>query len=230
VCADKGKALFSRVFCENKRLAIQLPVAILCLLSRAISALNWFNKEPKPPDTQLYVGVWLVGLIFCTVFVPKSGIAGLVLLAFGFYRLQDLLFSTLDDALGITGRFGSADAATKTGMTTKVLITLVNIVQIVLIFTIAFSVLTTKEDWAHPPLPFGTRSCFILSWSSLTPFTVNTNASDPLTWTLTIVESAIAVIMLLVALGRFLGLPSSSGNQASAALSKPAAQGSPGAD
>jgi hypothetical protein len=222
MCADKGKVLFSKVVKENKRLAIQLPVAILCLLSRAISPLNWVEKEPSPEDTQLYVGIWVVVLIGLTSFVPKSGIAGLVLLAIGFYRLQDLLFSTLDDALGITGRFRLA------GGMTKVLITLVNIVQIVLIFTIAFSVLTTKEDWAHPPLPFGTQSCFILSWSSLTPFTVNTNASDSLTWTLTMVESAIAVVILLVALSRFLSLPSSSDNQGNTALSKPATVSIPG--
>lgn len=217
MCADQGKALFSRVVKENKRLAIQLPVAILCLLSRAISLLNLVKKEPKPPATQLYVGLWLVGLIVYTVLFPKSGALGLVLLVIPFYRLQDMLFSTLDDALGITGRFRSA------GGTTKVLITLVNIVQIVLIFTIAFSVLTTKEDWAHPPLPFGTRSCFILSWSSLTPFTVNTNANDSLTWTLTTVESAIAVVILLVALSRFLSLPSLSGNQDNTAPPEPAA-------
>jgi hypothetical protein len=186
-------------------------VAILCLVSRAISLLNVFAKKPTPPVTQLYVRLWLVGLILCTILWPKSGAAGLILLAIAFYRLQDLLFSTLDDALGITGRFRLA------GGTTKVLIALVNIVQIVLIFTIAFSVLTTKGDWGHLPVRFGTRYSFIISWSSLTPFTVNTNANDSLTWVLTMVESAIAVVILLVALGRFCSLLGSSGSQDNAA-------------
>jgi hypothetical protein len=207
MCADQGIGLFTRVVAENRRLPILFLLAIACLVSRAISILTIFTKRPTPPVTQWYVGLWFVALLICTVVVTKAGIPGLVLVAIAFYRLQDLLFSTLDDALAITGRFRSGVG------TTKVLIILVNIVQIVLIFTIVFSVLTTKGDWAHPPMPFGTRSCFILSWSSLTPFTVNTNANDSLTWILTIAESAIAVIILLVALSRFLSLPSFSDNQ-----------------
>jgi hypothetical protein len=216
MCAEQGWEFFKRIVGKNKCLLIQLPVAILCLVSRAISLLNVFAKKPTPPVTQLYVGLWLVGLIICTILWPKSGAAGLILVAIAFYRLQDLLFSTLDDALSITGRFRLS------GGTTKVLIALVNIVQIVLIFTITFSVLTTKGDWTHPPVPFGTRSSFILSWSSLTPFTVNTNANDSLTWVLTMVESAIAVVILLVTLSRFLSLPSSSGDQDNAAPPEPA--------
>src|SRR5579863_5447993 len=120
MCADKGKVLFGRVVRENKRLAIQLPVAILCLLSRAISALNLVKKEPSPEATQLYVAIWLVILIALTFFSPRSGLVGLLFLVISFYRLQDLLFSTLDDALAVTGRFRLAVG------TTKVLIALVN--------------------------------------------------------------------------------------------------------
>jgi hypothetical protein len=193
---------------DHTILVIQFLVAVPCALSKAISALNIFTERPSRAATQGYVLFWLVvlgvytGVMAAFVPFPKSGLVRVLVLVIPFYRLQDLFFSTLDDALGITGRFESV----RDDMTHKVLITLVNIVQIVLIFTIAFSVLTTKKDWAKPPVPFGTGSCFILSWSSLTPFTVNQNAADPKTWALTIIESAIAVVILLVVLGRFLAL------------------------
>jgi hypothetical protein len=168
--ADTGKALFGSVLRKNKHLAIELPVAFLCLVSRAASPLTWVTKEPTKGATQAYVFLWLLGLAGLVGLVVLFPIVGLVFVAVGFYRLQDLFFSTLDDALSITGRFESAR-----DVETKVLITLANIFQIVLIFTIAFSVLTTKADWHKPPSPFGIGSCFILSWSSLTPFTVNTS-------------------------------------------------------
>jgi hypothetical protein len=187
-------------FAENGWQPLWIILEIICLISRALSGLTYLSKRPSQVLVQFWVAGWLVVLICLTLLAPKDGWAGLVILGVALYRLQDLLFSTLDDTFSVTRRFDSFVGGT------KVLIALVNIGQIVLIFTIAFSVVTTSSDWVHGTGPLTTGDAFVYSWSSLTPFAISSSAADPLTRTLTLIESSIAVLILLIALSRFMSI------------------------
>jgi hypothetical protein len=51
-----------------------------------------------------------------------------------------------------------------------------------------------------------TGDAFVFSWSSLTPFAISGSAHDTVTKALTLVESSIAVLIVLIALSRFMSI------------------------
>ncbi len=184
-------------FKEHGWQPLWILLEIVCLLSRMLSLLTYLARRPGQILIQVWVGLWLLALVFLALFGPTGG---WIVLAVVFYRLQDLLFSTLDDTFSVTDRFDSFDGGT------KVLIALINLAQIVLIFTIAIMVLTTSSDWSNAANPLTRGNAFVFSWSSLTPFAVSASVVDTVSRTLTVVESSIAVIIVLIALSRFMGV------------------------
>jgi len=204
----RGRELFKAVWRDRKTLPLSLAVAIVCLLSRAASLLtfvSWVKEtafkapsDDEDPVIEVYVVAWLAVLIVLLFVFPKGGDPGLALVAVAMYRLQDLVLSTFDDALQLTKRFSNIDGAS------KVIFALVNLLQIVFIFAITFSVLTTSADWVSAPQPFGTFGCIVLSWTGLIPFGVSASAQGMRAQVLTMVESSVAVVILLIALSRFL--------------------------
>lgn len=121
-----------------------------------------------------------------------------------FYRLQDLIFSTLDNVLRLTERSREIPKYT---WQTPLLLALVNSVQIVLIFAIAYLLLTGQNPaaFAHPPSdPF---SAFFLSWISLPPLGGGAAPLSTMARVLTITEEATGLLIIVIAIGRFLAAP-----------------------
>lgn len=196
----RGKELFFKNV-WRKRPPLSFLLALVCLCSRAISLLTPFELRLKQWIVDCYVLFWLAVLIALATAAPRTGVWGLVVASVALYRLQDLLFSMLDDALDLTGRFQQLE------MTSKVIIALVNIMQVVLVFTIVIGVFTSPADWTNVS-DLARFKCFALSWGGLIPFGVSANAAKTDAQVISIVESAVAVILLLVSLTRFLSLPS----------------------
>ena len=175
-------------------------------LSGWASAAYWLRKPftnyERDKETRFfgtYVLVWLVGLVAILRFAPISGNVGLAFAALALYRLQDLLFGTVGDAFrfnrqGIGGSWRS-----------KVMLAVVNIVQIVTIFAIVFLVLTCPADFS-PVAPAGRFGHFFLSWSTLPPLGAGFAALTTRTRVLVIIESGTGVVLIVVALSRFLSL------------------------
>lgn len=200
---QRGLLLFRNQVWPKRSLPLSFLLAIVCLCSRAISILTPFEGRLRQYTVDSYVLFWLAVLIALATAAPRTGGWGMVVASVALYRVQDLLFSTLDDALALTGRFQGFTAPS------KVIIALVNMMQIVLAFTIAIGVFTLSSDWSNAPAhALGRFNCFVLSWAGLIPFGVSSSAVSSDAQLISIVESAVAVIILLVALSRFLSLPS----------------------
>lgn len=189
-----------RVWPTKSSRPLAFILAMVCLGNRAISLLTPFEKKINGWILDSYVLAWLAILIVLFAVPPRTGVWGLVVASVALYRLQDLLFSMLDDTLDLTGRFEELIG------TNKVIIALVNIMQIVLVFSIVIGVFTTPSDWRNAT-HLARFHCFVLSWSGLIPFGVSTNAVHFNAQLISIAESVVAVIVLLVALTRFLSLP-----------------------
>lgn len=132
-----------------------------------------------------------------------SGAFGLICVAAAFYRLQDFLFASLDQALGLTGK----RSFTGTAWQGPVLIALINLGQVVLVFAIAYQVLVTRS--AFTPAPAGTRfGHLFLSWRSLPPLGSGYLPQTAGSRILAILESGTGILMLTITLARFLRGPS----------------------
>lgn len=200
--------LLKDVWQERRTLPLSLAVALLCLASRGVSLLTgvtWVKHRFGGGDgsdedwiIELYVLFWLVLLVVIVVALPKGGDLGLACVAVALYRLQDLVLSTFDDSLQLTRRFAGIDGAS------KVIFALVNLVQIVLIFAVTYAVLTVPSDWVGVHQALGPFESVVLSWKGLIPFAVSESAQTTRAQVLTMVESAVAVVVLLIALTRFL--------------------------
>jgi hypothetical protein len=146
-----------------------------------------------------YVLIWLAGLLAILRLTPRSGFLAVFFAWSALYRLQDLLFGTLGDAFQFHEFKGSG--------TSKVVLAIVNIVQIVTIFAIAFLVFTPRTAFspAAPPSRFGH---FYLSWSTLPPLGSGFMAETFRSRVLVMSESAAGIVVTVVALSRFLSTES----------------------
>src|SRR5439155_24092568 len=120
-----------------------------------------------------------------------------LVMAIAFYRLQDLLFSSLDNALDLTGErdyegFGFDSRS-------PVLIALVNLIQVIVIFGIAyFELARHPRDSFFPPVS-GRFSYFLVSWHALPPLGSGGGAKTLMPLALSITESGVALILGVIA-------------------------------
>jgi hypothetical protein len=187
------------------RMAVITAVfTFLCWLSHKVSIASWHNLDAREGFIHAYVLVWLGVLSGLLALCPISGWLRFAVLGIAFYRLQDLLFSTLDNALRLTKRAQERPAYS---WRTPLMLALVNIIQIVLIFAIAYLLLTGQNPaaFAHPPS--GPFSAFFLSWISLPPLGGGAAPLSAMARDLTITEEATGLLIIVIAIGRFLAAP-----------------------
>lgn len=195
-------------------------VFCVCYASERISVGYWIGKlTRRPQDSQFYgwyVVGWLVALLLMLGLAPASGSWAIALAWLGLYRLQDMLFGTITDAFGFVRFAGSWQS--------KVVLAIFNIVQVVTIFAVAYLVFTPGLAFSPPPPPtrFGH---FYLSWSTFPPlgsgFTPRTLRARVLGMT----ESAVGVLLIVIALSRFLSNPDPAPESPAAEPATPAADG-----
>jgi hypothetical protein len=136
-----------------------------------------------------------------------------------FCRLQELMFSTLDSALMLTD--SGREAFRGFAWQTALMLALVNIIQIVLIFAVAYLVLTGPNPGAFSHLSAGRSSEFFLSWISLPPLGGGATPLSTTARALTISEEATGLLMIVIAVGRFLaGQPNAPARPAALALAR----------
>ena len=177
-----------------------MPFSHVCRWSRLLSAATWFNLDQDERPIHYYVLFWLIALIPILSFAPTSGWPGLVLVGLAFYRLQDLIFSTLDNAFLLTTR----SSPSKDWGLTLVILALVNIIQIVLIFAIAYLILTGRNPKSFYNPPTSRFDEFYLSWVSLPPLGGGASPESIMAKILTITEEGIGLLIIVIAIGRFL--------------------------
>jgi hypothetical protein len=179
-------------------------VTFVCWLSRMVSPATLLKCYDRESRIHNYVLAWLVTLVVILVFCPISGWLRIPIVVLVFYRLQDLIFSTIDNAFKLTKR---GRQPPKYMWQTPLLLALVNIIQIVLIFAIAYLQLTGQNSaaFAHPPSdPF---NAFFLSWISLPPLGGGATPMSTMARVLTINEEATGLLIIVIAIGRFLAAP-----------------------
>ncbi|MGO9083221.1 MAG: hypothetical protein ACLQDY_30050 [Streptosporangiaceae bacterium] len=179
-------------------------LTFLCWLSRITSIATWTRLYKKEKGIHYYVLFWLALLIFLLIVSPTTGTDRFAIVVIIFYRLQDLIFSTLDNALNLTKR---AWHAIDFSWQTPVMLALVNIVQIVLIFAIAYLMLTGQNPAAFSHPPTGRFGEFFLSWISLPPLGGGATPLSTMARTLTISEEASGLLMIVISISRFLASP-----------------------
>jgi hypothetical protein len=143
-----------------------------------------------------YVLGWLVLLLAALIIVPMSGNWGLAAGSLALYRLQDMLLGTIGDVFAVKPYEGP--------WASKVAVVIVNIVQVVIIFTIAYLVFTPNNAFS-PSVPPGRFDHFYLSWTGLFPLGSAFAAKTLWARILVMIESGAGVLLILIALSRFLG-------------------------
>jgi hypothetical protein len=179
----------------------------VCWLSRTCSPARWFDWDYGESSIQTYVLFWLAGLIAILLVGPTAGWPRFVMLGIVLYRLQELMFATLDNALGLTKRARRPELPAYK-WPTPLLLALVSIIQVVLIFAIAYLILIGHNTaaFADPPSsPFG---AFFLGWISLPPLGGGATPLSTMARALTIGEEATGLLLVVIAIGRFLAGPS----------------------
>jgi len=181
------------------------PLALLfciCAISEQVSAGYWLARLlSRRLDTNFYgwyVIGWLAGLVVALAFGPSAGNWALVIACLALYRLQDMVFGTITDAFRFREFTGSWQG--------RVVLAILNIIQVVTIFAIVFGVFAPGRAFAPVP-PHGPVGRLYLSWSSMPPlgsgFTGLTTAARGLS----MLESAVGALLILIALSRFLANP-----------------------
>lgn len=130
----------------------------LCQLSAAVSLaglfpswrLNWGDR------VQWYVVFWLALLAILLFLIPPAGGTwALIIFGVAMYRLQDLVFAVMDDALGTTCRSLSfrepRERFDDSLARAPIAILLVNVVQVIIIFAIAFAYLNSQSGGRDIP-------------------------------------------------------------------------------
>lgn len=178
----------------------------VCTVSRGISVSRWFSWDKSERGIHYYVLVWLGGLVLILAVGPTTGWPGWIMVGVVFYRLQDLIFSTLDNALLLSERARTRSRSYDSR--TPVVLALVNIVQIVLVFAIAYLVLTAQHAGSFTQPPSGRFGYFFLSWVSLPPLGGGATPLSVIARALTIGEEGTGLLVIVIAVGRFLSAPS----------------------
>ena len=176
----------------------------VCWLSRSISIARLWYWYASEKAIHIYVLIWLAVLILILACFPTTGLLRVAILVVIFYRLQDLIFSTLDNALNLTRyAWRRNDFCWQTPVT----LALVNIIQIVLIFAIAYLILTGQNRAAFSYPPTSRFGEFFLSWISLPPLGGGASPLSTMARTLTISEEATGLLIIVIAITRFLAPP-----------------------
>jgi hypothetical protein len=181
-------------------------LTFVCWLSRTCSPARWFNWDSYEWSIQVYVLTWLAGLSAILAFGPTIGWPRFVMLGIVLYRLQELMFATLDNALQLTDRARRPKLPAHDRPTPLVL-ALVSIIQVVLIFAIAYLILIGQNRPAVTPPPSNPFDAFFLSWISLPPLGGGATPLSTMARALTITEEATALLLVVIAIGRFLAGP-----------------------
>lgn len=187
-----------------KKVVLTAALMFVCWVSRWGSPARPLDSEEW--SIQTYVLIWLAGLSAILAFGPTTGWPRWFMLGIVLYRLQELMFATLDNAFKLTKRARRRDNAAY-NWPTPLLLSLVSIIQVVLIFAIAYLILTGQNPaaFANPPSsPFG---AFFLSWISLPPLGGGANPLSTMARVLTIAEEATGLLLIVIAIGRFLAAP-----------------------
>jgi hypothetical protein len=198
-------------------------VYLIWAISKSISLGYWLLKlltrlhDSDGLRNQFYGGYifgWLLALGAILMFAPPSGFWGLAFGGLALYRLQDLLIGSVGDALEFHDFAGTWQVRTVQAI--------VNIIQVVTIFAIAYLVFTSSNSFS-PTEPSGRLGHFYLSWSCIpllgSGFMAETFGAR---W-LVMIESAAAVLLTVIALSRFLaGLPRPKSTRPSANTPPPA--------
>lgn len=140
----------------------------MCWLSRKCSPATWVDVDSQQWSCQIYVLFWLAGLSAILAFGPATGWPRFVMLGIVLYRLQELTFATLDNAFKLTKRARRPELDAYK-WPTPLLLALVSIIQIVLIFAIAYLILIGRNTAAFANPPSRPFDAFFLSWISLPP-------------------------------------------------------------
>jgi hypothetical protein len=176
----------------------------MCWLSREVSPATWFKWDESERAIHRYVFGWLVPLSLILAVGPAVGWPRFVMLGIVFYRLQELMFATLDNALMLTARGQKRHGF---AWQTPLMLALVDIIQIVLIFAVAYLILTGQNRGAFSYIPPGRFGEFFLSWISLPPLGGGATPLSIMARVLTISEEATGLLMIVIAVGRFLAGP-----------------------
>jgi hypothetical protein len=185
-----------------RRAVFTTALTSVCRLSRACSPARWRDWDQQEASIQFYVLFWLVGLSAILFFGPTTGGWRFVMLGIVLYRLQELMFATLDNAFGLTDRARQETPAYD--WPTPLLLSLVSIIQVVLIFAIAYLVLIGPNKAAFASPPSNPLDAFFLSWISLPPLGGGAIPLSAMARVLTISEEATGLLLVVIAIGRFL--------------------------
>ncbi|HEV3231449.1 MAG TPA: hypothetical protein VG245_04270, partial [Candidatus Dormibacteraeota bacterium] len=175
-----------------------------CQASAAISISTIFGWDGEDRLLQRYIAIWTLALAGFVAALYLTGLPGwvfVVLAGLALYRLQDLVFASLDDALQLTPRDNQFNVLPH-GFAVQV--GLVNIVQIVLIFALCLKVFAANDFDAaanHLTTPF---DYLYLSWMVLLPPGSGYNASTWVGRALSMLESGVGLLVVVLALSSFL--------------------------
>jgi len=181
-------------------------LTFVCWLSRKCSPATWFNWDSYEWSIQIYVLIWLAGLSAILAFGPITGRPRFVMLGIVLYRLQELMFATLDNAFQLTKRARRAELPAYE-WPTPLLLALVSIIQVVLIFAVAYLILTGQNPAAFSHQPISRSGEFFLSWISLPPLGSGATPLSRMARVLTIAEETTGLLLIVIAIGRFLAGP-----------------------
>jgi len=189
---------------RDHRVGFNAVLLLMCWLSGWVSPASWFNWYYRERAIHYYVFFWLAALSLILAVGPAVGWPRFVMLGIVFYRLQELIFSTLDNALMLTGRATRGLTRRNLAWQTPLILALVDIIQIVLIFAVAYLILTGQNPGAFSNLPTGRFGEFFLSWISLPPLGGGATPFSTIARVLTISEEATGLLIIVIAVGRFL--------------------------
>jgi hypothetical protein len=188
---------------DNPRRAVfTTALTSVCRLSRTCSPAKWRNWDYEEASIQFYVLFWLAALSAILFFGPTTGWPRWFMLGIVLYRLQELMFATLDNALRLTDRARQETPAYD--WPTPLLLSLVSIIQVVLIFAIAYLVLVGQNRAAFANPPSSPLDAFFLSWISLPPLGGGAVPLSAMARVLTVSEEATGLLLVVIAIGRFL--------------------------
>jgi hypothetical protein len=149
----------------------------LCVVSGWVSGSTWLNLKDNKEEQgsrrlEAFVVGWLVVLCLLLFLGPASGCLAVAFAWLGMYRLQDLVFASLDNVFGLTQR--GTKWKNRSGVRPAV-IALWNIVQVIVIFSLGYQNLAGggtdvfEGPPRHPSGPSGSFGFLHLSWTTLFP-------------------------------------------------------------